>query len=532
MLVERSNSSPVAARPASELRLSTPARRPASSMTPSPPPPRAAVRRWPSLGTKLVLVTTLVLMLGSALLFVELTRREREQLSRGKATAANMVADLMAISLWAPLDFEDHEAARTDLQNLRANPDIVSAGLWSWKADDRVAFWARDGTDSARMPGRDAEGPPELGETSLQVTRLVKTPDARPLGRLSIVFSLDAERAAYEASRRRLFWICFAMAAGSAIVLLGVARRTIISPVRAMAAAAQQLEDGHGEVRVDVRSGDEIGQLAHAFNTMGMAVVERQQRFQDELDIATRIQTCILPRDLRIVGLEIAAAMRTASEVGGDYYDVLATPKGGWLAIGDVSGHGLNAGLMMLMLQSGVAALVRQDPEASPTDVTTTLNRVVYDNVRARLGKDDHATLCLFRWAGEGKMVFAGGHEDVLICRARGGACEVVETEGAWVGSMPDVSGCMPEGSLQLDPGDVMLLYTDGLTEAPDAHGQLFGHDRLCRAFEEVRDAGVSEIRDHLLARVRAWAAEDRDDMTVVVVRRAATAAAASALAS
>jgi serine phosphatase RsbU (regulator of sigma subunit) len=176
----------------------------------------------------------------------------------------------------------------------------------------------------------------------------------------------------------------------------------------------------------------------------------------------------------------------------------------------------------MLMVQSGVASLVRQDPQASPSAVVTTLNRVVYDNVRARLGKDDHATLCLLRWSPDGRLVFAGGHEDLLVCRAAGGPCEVIATEGAWVGSMRDASGCMPEASVQLDPGDLLLLYTDGVTEAPDAEGELFGHDRLCRALEEVRDADVARVRDHLLAAVRAWSPEERDDQSVVVVRRAA----------
>lgn len=487
------------------------------------------MRRGASLGTKLVLVTTLVLMAGSALVFAELTRREREQLSRGKVTAANIVADLMASSLWAPLEFDDHEAARAELEHMRANPDIVSAGLWAWDTDRRLAAWGRDGLRAAMEPRRDGIGAVRLADTELEVTRAVRSPGGKPLGRMAIVFSLDAERAAYEASRRRLFWICFAMAAGSAIVLLAVARRAIISPVRAMAAAAHRLENGQRGAHIDARSGDEIGQLAHAFNTMGLAVVERQEHFQAELEIATRIQTSILPRDLRIPGLEIAAAMQTATEVGGDYYDVLATAEGGWLGIGDVSGHGLNSGLVMLMLQSGVASLVRQDPLASPSDVVTTLNGVVYDNIRARLGKDDHATLCLLRWSSDGRLVFAGGHEDMLVCRAAGGPCEVIPTDGAWVGAMPDVSGCVPDASLQLAEGDTLLLYTDGLTEAPGAEGELFGHERLARALEDVREAGVTAIRDHLMQLVRAWSQEDRDDISVVVVRRSATGAAPSA---
>ena len=92
--------------------------------------------------------------------------------------------------------------------------------------------------------------------------------------------------------------------------------------------------------------------------------VAERERLEKEMEIAARIQTSILPRDVSVAGLEIAAAMQPATEVGGDYYDVVPVDDGCWLGIGDVAGHGLGTGLVMLMMQSGIGALARKLPDA------------------------------------------------------------------------------------------------------------------------------------------------------------------------
>src|SRR3954471_1354518 len=100
------------------------------------------------------------------------------------------------------------------------------------------------------------------------------------------------------------------------------------------------------------------------------------------MEIASRIQTSILPRQFEVDGLQIAAQMIPATQVGGDYYDVLPVDGGCWLAIGDVAGHGLTAGLVMLMIQSIVSALTRQRPDATPAELLSILNEVLFENVR------------------------------------------------------------------------------------------------------------------------------------------------------
>jgi sigma-B regulation protein RsbU (phosphoserine phosphatase) len=237
------------------------------------------------------------------------------------------------------------------------------------------------------------------------------------------------------------------------------------------------------------------------------------------MQVAQQIQTAILPRDLAVSGLELAASMRPATEVGGDYYDVLPVAGGCFIGIGDVAGHGLNAGLVMLMLQSMIAALVGSNPEASPSQILTTVNDAIFANVRDRLGKDDHATLTLLRYREDGSVLFAGAHEDVVVWRAREGETEILETTGTWVGARRAIGSITVDESLQLNRGDVMLLYTDGATEAMNAAGEMLGTERLARELKRVHDQPVDAIQEHLMSVVASWTHEFADDVSLVVAR-------------
>jgi sigma-B regulation protein RsbU (phosphoserine phosphatase) len=269
----------------------------------------------------------------------------------------------------------------------------------------------------------------------------------------------------------------------------------------------------------------EIDALAAAMNRMvgelerSRSELAQKERLERELEIAQRIQTSILPQRLEAPGLEVAAAMRTASEVGGDYYDFLPVPGGVWLGIGDVAGHGLTAGLVMLMVQSIVAALARERVDAPPSELVARLNEVLYDNIRHRLEQDEHVTFTLLRFHDGGRLVFAGAHEEIVVWRAATRRCELIATPGTWLGAVPAIARFTPDTEQALAVGDVMLLYTDGVTEAMSAAGEQLGIDRLCAALEEAAAGSVEEIRDHLLATTSAWAPVQRDDVTLLVIR-------------
>jgi serine phosphatase RsbU (regulator of sigma subunit) len=236
------------------------------------------------------------------------------------------------------------------------------------------------------------------------------------------------------------------------------------------------------------------------------------------MEIATTIQTALLPRNTEVAGLRIAAAMRPASEVGGDYYEVIPTETGCWLAIGDVAGHGLGAGLVMLMVQTAVLALTRAMPEAKPSEILKALNRALYENIRERLGKDEHVTLTLLRYETNGRLVFAGAHDDFVLYRKSSGRHELVRSPGTWLGAVADISDTSEDQELKLEEGDLLVLYTDGITEAANASREVFGIDRVCATVDRVHAEAPTAIRDELLKEVSGWLKDQQDDMTLVVL--------------
>lgn len=237
-----------------------------------------------------------------------------------------------------------------------------------------------------------------------------------------------------------------------------------------------------------------------------------------EGEIASRIQTSILPRELAVEGIEIAAAMRPAESVGGDYYDVIPRPGGCWIAIGDVAGHGLQAGLVMFMVQGMLAALLRQARPGTPSEVLVTLNAALYENTRRRLRTDEHVTLCLMWYDADGAFVFAGAHEDILVYRATTTRCERIPTPGSWLGAVPDISASTRDTRAQLHPGDLMVLHTDGVTEARNADGEMFGLERLAAVVEAHGNDSAEQARRAIFEAVAAWTARQDDDLTVLVV--------------
>lgn len=258
-----------------------------------------------------------------------------------------------------------------------------------------------------------------------------------------------------------------------------------------------------------------------AFEGLERAAAElmHKQRLEKELEIGARIQTCLLPRVVTIPELELAAKMVPASEVGGDYYDAFAAGDGGFIGVGDVAGHGLTSGLVMLMVQSVVGALARKTPEAAPSELVCALNTVLYDNIRHRLRNKEHVTFTLLRYQLGGKLTFAGAHEEMCVLRKRTGKVELVATPGTWLGAMRDVRKHTVDSSLQLELGDIVLLYTDGVTEARAANGSQFGLERLSSLLENSGDLPMEALIERLYGAVAGFAKELDDDVTLLAFR-------------
>ncbi|MCP4348433.1 MAG: SpoIIE family protein phosphatase [Desulfobacterales bacterium] len=247
-------------------------------------------------------------------------------------------------------------------------------------------------------------------------------------------------------------------------------------------------------------------------------------RMSTELDITRRLQQMILPTPdelQQIEGLDIVGYMKPAAEVGGDYYDVLRHNGAVKIGIGDVTGHGLESGVLMLMTQTAVRTLLTSGEE-DPARFLDILNRTLYDNVR-RMKADKSLTLALLDYK-EGQLKLSGQHEHMIVVR-KGGQVELVDTIdlGFPIALDDNIIDFVDEATVTLKTGDGVVLYTDGITEAENMAGEFYGLKRLCsiisRAWEgssteEVKQAVIDDVKEYIGKQ------EVYDDLTLVVLKQ------------
>ncbi len=238
-----------------------------------------------------------------------------------------------------------------------------------------------------------------------------------------------------------------------------------------------------------------------------------------EMELAKRIQTALLPLKEKMKGFDIAATMVPAKEVGGDYYDIMETPKRDkWVAIGDVSGHGVDSGLIMMMAQTSMMSMVNNLTDCKPSEVLNSVNKVIRENI-SRLGSDHYMTMMAIR-LDEDQMTIAGKHQDVLIYRYALNKTEVVSTQGTWLGISDDIGKYLKDITVKMNNGDIVLLFTDGITEATDKNGEMYGQAGLENALNQYADLPVGKLLDKIIKEVKAFQEEQSDDMTLVVIRK------------
>ncbi|MBX5157970.1 MULTISPECIES: SpoIIE family protein phosphatase [unclassified Rhizobium] len=359
-----------------------------------------------------------------------------------------------------------------------------------------------------------------------------------------------------DATNRIVLYQILAILMSLLIVTIAVfaASKRITGGISALAGAAKRIQAKDYSVRVAITSKDEVGEAGEAFNRMAeeisyhtenleQLVEERTAQIEDakeeistlnaqlqrenrrlgtELAVAERIQLMVLPLDQELEefqALEIAAYMRPAEEVGGDYYDVLKNGGRLKIGIGDVTGHGLESGVLMLMVQSVARAL----QEAGNTDAVkflTDLNSALFKNI-VRTKIDKHLTLAFLDYDGK-EMILSGQHEEVVVVRANG-EVERIDTMdlGIPIGLEADISAFIKTREIAFEKGDLILLHTDGVTEAENDAGELFGIERLCREAVRLKDLSAEKVVSEIVATLMLFIGSQKiyDDITLLAVR-------------
>jgi serine phosphatase RsbU (regulator of sigma subunit) len=280
----------------------------------------------------------------------------------------------------------------------------------------------------------------------------------------------------------------------------------------------------------NARTYEQVAQAYEEIQVLNERLKDENLRMVAELEVTQRLQQMLLPteEELRqIEELDIAGFMEPAEEVGGDYYDVLNHNGQIKIGIGDVTGHGLESGVVMLMLQTAVRTLMTSD-EQDPVRFLSILNRLLQENTQ-RMQVNKSMTLALLDYhalcgaEGPGQMRVSGQHEQVIVVR-KGGQVELKDTLGLGfpLGLMSGVAELVHEMTIDLQPGDGVVLYSDGITEAENEAAEFYGLERLCQVVGAHWQGAAEEVRGAVVADVKAFIGEQKvyDDITLVVVKQ------------
>ena len=356
-------------------------------------------------------------------------------------------------------------------------------------------------------------------------------------GNASLWFVYSCDIAKVEESRRTFLLRSLLLVVGLVIAAIGVSllllRRIAVKPLRKLAAAVDEfsVQQKGGErktiVEPDVSSNDEIGDIARNFRSMQNRILEdtenltrmtaERERISTELDLATRIQTDMLPTVFppfpERTDFSIYASMDPAKAVGGDFYDFFLVDDDHLaLVIADVSGKGIPAALFMMI--SKIMVQDRAKTGLSPARVLEEVNEAILENN----SEDMFVTV----WLGvlelsTGKLTAANaGHEYPFVMQPGAGFQIYKDPHGFVVGTMPEMKYLDYE--LQLAAGSKLFLYTDGVPEASNAELELFGSERLLAALNECAGEEPQQILRQVRERIDAFVgeAEQFDDLTML----------------
>jgi sigma-B regulation protein RsbU (phosphoserine phosphatase) len=303
--------------------------------------------------------------------------------------------------------------------------------------------------------------------------------------------------------------------------------RNITGAVHHLYEGTQRVMEGDFAHRIEVRGKDQLAELGVSFNRMTenlahlLTVAKEKERLQSEIEIAREVQSQLYPRSApQTKSLRLTAICRPARIVSGDYYDYECVGDSYVaLAVGDVAGKGISAALLMATLQSSLRTQLSNgsgNGRPSAARLVSQLNQYLYANT----SPEKFTTLCLGLYdETDGSFSYTNGG-NVPPVLARGGAVQRLDVNGTVVGAFPNAE--YGESRIALQPDDLLVFFTDGVTEPENEYGEMFGEERFLDLLARTAHLGEDEIVRTVIESVREWTGSDelQDDMTLLLARR------------
>ncbi len=390
-----------------------------------------------------------------------------------------------------------------------------------------------------------------LSEEKLAGYLLINDIDGKP----GLILQVDIPRTTYGQGLANLKYLIISLIfAGLAFdaVIIFLLERSILSRLSLLISGVNRVRDtndlalrlsipGHDEMsNLTANINDMLGAIAHSdeqqkqtlaqladantkIQILNKKLKSENLRMGAELEITRQLQQKILPKPKeleQISDLDIAGFMEPASEIGGDYYDIIQRDGRVTISIGDVTGHGLESGILMVMVQTAIRTLLA----ANITNYSlflNLLNQIIFENVQ-RMNSDKTLTLALLN-CYSGKITLTGQHEEMIVVRADG-EIERIDTIdlGFPIGLEPDIKDFIAQTEVQLFAGDGIVLYTDGLTEAENEAQQQYGVERLCEVLRHNWHHTAREIQETIIEDLRDYIGKEivHDDVTLLVIKQ------------
>jgi phosphoserine phosphatase RsbU/P len=309
----------------------------------------------------------------------------------------------------------------------------------------------------------------------------------------------------------------------AALVTGIIMTRTITGSVADLYEGTLHVRRGDFAHRISVHQRDQLGALADSFNEMTGSISElieeqrQKQRLEHEVSIAHEVQQQLFPSVLPVLpGLELAATCRPARVVSGDYYDFISLgPSRVGIVVADISGKGIYAALLMASLQAALRSTALADRHASTAEIVSRLNTHLFVNT----SDDRYATLFYAVYDAQAKTLSYTNAGHLAPIFLTDGCVEQLSEGGTVVGLFENPG--YTERTLDVTPGSLLVVFSDGITEPENVYGEEFGVERLKAEVIRQRGIPVERLTESLVAAAEQWAGapEQADDMTVVIAR-------------